>query len=59
MVSMPAVKQHTTPDDGPSETETCCVVVEGHKIGVAEPGTAWTSAPKDYVCVHISSDKIV
>jgi hypothetical protein len=36
----------TGPDDGPCETETCLVVVEGHGIGVVKPGTAQEVARK-------------
>jgi hypothetical protein len=35
-----------THDDGPCETETCRVVVEGHEIEVVEPGTARRAALK-------------
>jgi hypothetical protein len=37
------VQQHT-PDDGPCETETCRVVVEGHEIWVDKPDTQWRDA---------------
>jgi hypothetical protein len=36
-----------TPDDGPCETETCCVVVAvevGHGIGVVKPETTKKAA---------------
>jgi hypothetical protein len=42
------------PDDGPCEIETCCIVVEGHEIGVIKPWTTHMAALKT-VFVYIYS----